>query len=75
MAADRYALVDSNRRVVNVIVYDPDGNYTPPAGLTLVRSADAGPGDTLDGRGNVTVRAVDRVSEVEDRESAVERQR
>lgn len=50
----RAALTDTDGQVVNVIVYDPDSDYTPPNGLTLDELADespVGPGWTRNGDG------------------------
>ena len=53
----RYAVVDGVGNVENVIVWDSEADYTPPEGLTLVPVTDAGPGDVIDNKGKVKIRA------------------
>ena len=55
MRIQRMALLDFDNKVVNVIVYDTDGNWTPPEGMHIVQSGAFGRGDaavngTWDGR-------------------------
>ncbi len=48
MAIQRMAVVDGDNKVVNVIVYDTEGTWTPPEGCRLVDASKCGgPGDTL----------------------------
>lgn len=44
MSADRYAVVDKTGAVVNVIMWDPDDDYSPGEGLELRPAKD---GDTI----------------------------
>ena len=55
MAIQRMAVVDGDNKVVNVIVYDADGTWTPPEGCKIVQDGvfgrgDASPGGTWDGK-------------------------
>lgn len=44
----KFALVDEENLIVNIIVYDGESDYTPPAGLSLVQVSDEKQiGDTL----------------------------
>ena len=50
MAIQRMAVVDAENNVVNVIVYDTEGNWTPPEGCILVDAeTGGGVGETWDG--------------------------
>lgn len=57
---NRYALVDADGLVVNVLLWDGEAEWAPPDDLTLLRLADDSPvqlGDTIDAKGNVITRA------------------
>lgn len=50
MTIQRMAVVDADNKVVNVIIYDTEGGWSPPEGCILVDASEAGgPGDTWDG--------------------------
>lgn len=51
MSIQRMAVVDTDNKVVNVIVYDTEATWTPPVGCILVDASKAGGlGDTWDGK-------------------------
>ena len=63
MAIQRMAVVDASKKVVNVIVYDTEGTWTPPDGTQIIQSGvfgrgDAAPGGTWTGKGFANAPAV-----------------
>ena len=52
MAIQHMAMVDKDGNVVNVIVYDTEGNWSPPEGCVIIDIKGKGPasiGGTWDG--------------------------
>lgn len=46
MAVQTYAIINSSGVVENIILWDGESNWEPPAGCTAVASATAKTGDT-----------------------------
>lgn len=56
---NRYAIVNDNGDVENVIVWDGKSRYEPPAKTQLIVASDsAGPGDKYDHNTGTFIRAV-----------------